>query len=320
MKHAVSFFDTSRRFRAWAGPWRRGNRLEPHHARRIDGAAGGITTPGARPAAIVAASVFDAVNGIERHYTPIHVAPAAPPGASNRAAAVQAAYASLVRLFPAKPPPSTSSVRSRSSRSRAVRRPRTVNRSNEGSNGARPSRMPSGSGEATTASRTCSRRSRAAWPPVSGDLRPRPTRSVSRRKWTMTPWAIASPSQFRPVGPKPLTSTHYAADLNETETTGSVTSATRTADETLYVQFWNSTNPPDFWDPVATRLSAVRHLTLSDNARLLARSISLWPIPSSDAGMRSTPFDSWRPITAIQLADTDGNPATTADPNGRRSS
>src|SRR5437868_1423653 len=55
----------------------------------------------ARPAAIVAASVFDAVNGIERRYTPIHVPPAAAPGASQRAAAVQAAYASLVRLFPA---------------------------------------------------------------------------------------------------------------------------------------------------------------------------------------------------------------------------
>jgi hypothetical protein len=49
-----------------------------------------------RVAAIVQASVYDAVNGIERRYTPIHVAPAAPRGASRRAAAIQAAYASLV--------------------------------------------------------------------------------------------------------------------------------------------------------------------------------------------------------------------------------
>jgi hypothetical protein len=53
-----------------------------------------------RPAAIVMAAVFDAVNGIERRYTPIHVSPAARRGASRRAAAVQAAYASLGRLFP----------------------------------------------------------------------------------------------------------------------------------------------------------------------------------------------------------------------------
>jgi hypothetical protein len=53
-----------------------------------------------RNAAIVQASVFDAVNGIERRYTPIHVTPDAPHGASARAAAVQAAYASLLRLYP----------------------------------------------------------------------------------------------------------------------------------------------------------------------------------------------------------------------------
>src|SRR5258705_1755902 len=53
-----------------------------------------------RNAAIVQASVFDAVNGVERRYTPIHVTPDAPRGASVRAAAVQAAYASLLNLYP----------------------------------------------------------------------------------------------------------------------------------------------------------------------------------------------------------------------------
>ncbi|PYK00809.1 MAG: hypothetical protein DME23_06045, partial [Verrucomicrobia bacterium] len=57
-----------------------------------------------RAGAIVAASVYDAVNGIDRHYGPIHVAANAPRGASQRAAAVQAAYASLVKLFPAQKP------------------------------------------------------------------------------------------------------------------------------------------------------------------------------------------------------------------------
>ena len=53
-----------------------------------------------RSAAIVQASVFDAVNGIEMPYTPAHVVPDAPRGASARAAAVQAAYASLVKIYP----------------------------------------------------------------------------------------------------------------------------------------------------------------------------------------------------------------------------
>src|SRR5689334_4949265 len=52
-----------------------------------------------RPAAIVQAAVFDAVNGIERRYTPIHVNPAAPAGASSSAAAMQAAYSILTRLY-----------------------------------------------------------------------------------------------------------------------------------------------------------------------------------------------------------------------------
>jgi hypothetical protein len=55
-----------------------------------------------RVGAIVQASVFDAVNGIERRYTSLHVPANAPRGASKRAAAVQAAYASLVRLYPAQ--------------------------------------------------------------------------------------------------------------------------------------------------------------------------------------------------------------------------
>ena len=55
-----------------------------------------------RDAALVSAAVFDAVNGIERRYAPIHVPAAAPRGASKRAAAVQAAYVILLARFPAQ--------------------------------------------------------------------------------------------------------------------------------------------------------------------------------------------------------------------------
>ena len=55
-----------------------------------------------RALAITQAAVFDAVNGIERRYTPYHVTASAPRGTSRRAAAIQAAYAVLVRLFPSQ--------------------------------------------------------------------------------------------------------------------------------------------------------------------------------------------------------------------------
>src|SRR5689334_7815719 len=55
-----------------------------------------------RFAAIVESSVFDAVNGIARRYAPVFVAADAPRGASQRAAAVQAAYVALVHIYPAQ--------------------------------------------------------------------------------------------------------------------------------------------------------------------------------------------------------------------------
>src|SRR5690348_10685933 len=55
-----------------------------------------------RLGAIVQSAVFDAVNGIEQRYTPIHVQPAAPADASPNAAAASAAHEALVKLFPAQ--------------------------------------------------------------------------------------------------------------------------------------------------------------------------------------------------------------------------
>src|SRR3984893_16038960 len=53
-----------------------------------------------RTAAMVSASVFDAVNGIDPRYRPIHVPPNAPDGASSRAAAIEAAYVILADAYP----------------------------------------------------------------------------------------------------------------------------------------------------------------------------------------------------------------------------
>ena len=65
--------------------------------------AGG-TTPlvSTRVVALVSASVFDAVNGIEPRFQALHVKPNAPSRASQRAAAIQAAYVILLHLYPAQ--------------------------------------------------------------------------------------------------------------------------------------------------------------------------------------------------------------------------
>jgi hypothetical protein len=51
-----------------------------------------------RVVALVSASVFDAVNGIEPRFQPLHVKPNAPNHASQRAAAIQAAFTILLNL------------------------------------------------------------------------------------------------------------------------------------------------------------------------------------------------------------------------------
>jgi len=266
-----------------------------------------------RSAAIVQASVFDAVNGIEGRFTPIHVTPAASPGASARAAAVQAAYASLVHLFPVQ----TSTF----DQQRAVSLAHISSSAAENNESIqRGIEWGQSVADAIWAWRSADGFSKVQ-PPFLGGLNPgewRPTPpamapGLAPQMATMVPWAIESPSQFRPAGPPSLTSAQYTADFNEVKTMGSASSTTRTADETLYATFWNSTNPADFWDPVATSLSDNAHLTLSENARLLA----LVNISMADAIIgcwdAKYTYVFWRPITAIRLADTDGNADTAPD-------
>src|ERR1051326_7185168 len=60
----------------------------------------------ARPGAIVHAAMFDALNGIDKRYAPAHVdfglGGGAKPGASRRAAVIEAAYETLLAMYPAQ--------------------------------------------------------------------------------------------------------------------------------------------------------------------------------------------------------------------------
>jgi membrane-associated phospholipid phosphatase len=131
----------------------------------------------------------------------------------------------------------------------------------------------------------------------------------------MTPWVIVAPSQFRPVGAPALSSARYAEDFNESKAFGSLSSPLRSADQTLYSQFWNASTGNYFWNHIALYLGAERHMTLLQNALVLAA----LNVAMADAGIACWDakyhYIFWRPVTAIPLADTDGNLATTADPN-----
>jgi len=265
-----------------------------------------------RVAAIVQSAVFDAINGIERRYTPIHVSPSGPRNASRRAAAVQAAYATLVRLYPAQQ--STLDAK-RTDSLAAIARTQSPHSIALGIRWGQ-----------TVADEILAWRSTDGFtpppPPFLGNLdvgkwRPTPPAflpGAGPQFATMIPWALKSPSQFRPAGPPALNSARYTADFNETKTMGSFSSLSRTSDQTLYSLFWNAGTASSYWDRIALSLAEENHLNFSKKARLLA----LLNISMADAliGCWDAKYDYlfWRPVTAIPLADTDGNPNTTADP------
>jgi len=268
-----------------------------------------------RVAAIVQTAVFDAVNGIERRFTAIHVPADAPRGASQRAAAVQAAYRSLVLLYPAQ---AAALSEKRAASLAAIASSSAAEHSQSIARGIEWGQSVA---DAIWAWRSTDGFLNAE-PPFTGGLAPgqwRPTPpgfapGLVPQLAHVTPWVINFPSQFRPGPPPSLSSALYTADYNEVKSLGSAVSATRTADQTISARFWQSANPPVFWDAVATSIGARHHLTLSENARLLA----LINVASADAAIACWDskyfYNFWRPITAIQLGDTDGNAETAADP------
>lgn len=262
-----------------------------------------------RNAALVQSSVFDAVNGIERRFTPVHVDPAAPDGASKRAAAVQAAYAMLIRLYA----PQTAALSAKRADSLAAI---------DDSQASIDLGIAWGQ---TVADAIWTWRLTdgitPAPPPFLGGLnvgqwRPTPPGFLSGAGVQfsyMTPWVIESPSQFRPAGPPALTSDRYTADFNETKTMGSLNSTNRTDDQTLFSRFWNASTANFFWNQIANDLADKEHFSFSRRSRLLA-SLNL-AIADAAIGCWEAKYTYvfWRPVTAIPLADTDGNPATIED-------
>jgi hypothetical protein len=111
-----------------------------------------------------------------------------------------------------------------------------------------------------------------------------------------------------------LTSAKYTTDFNEVKQLGSLNSATRTLDQTQIARFWASPSSPNYFaNRLAVALGEQRNTTLSENARILA----LINVAIADAGIAiwqaKYAYLFWRPITAIQLADTDNNAGTSPD-------
>jgi hypothetical protein len=129
----------------------------------------------------------------------------------------------------------------------------------------------------------------------------------------VTPLLVRSATQFGPPPPPALTCQRYTRDFAEVKAFGSATSTVRTAEQTATAQFFSGNVVPQFSFALRDQ-AAARTLDLTDTARMYAEVDMTMADALITAWRAKLVCGFWRPSTAIQLADTDGNPATVADP------
>jgi PAP2 superfamily protein len=130
------------------------------------------------------------------------------------------------------------------------------------------------------------------------------------------PFVLNDGSQFRPGPPHAVTDKRYTADFNEVKRLGGdgvTTPSARTADQTQIALFWVESSPLQ-WNRIARTASARTGLDMWESARLFA--LLNMALTDGYIGSFETKYhyNYWRPVTAIQVAATDGNPDTFPDP------
>ena len=247
-------------------------------------------------------AMFDAVNALDRRYQPYGISISAPKNASKEAAAAAAAGGVLAQLFPndgeelraalssyLAPIPDGPAKSAGIKLGEDVAAKTLMDRQGDGADAPDAYRPKTKPGVYVPTPITAS----SMWPKVK-------------------PFAMTSPSQFRPQPPVALTSAEWAADYNEIKSLGGKTSKQRTARQTEDGKFWLITGPVSYY-PIVRQLVTAKKMELVDSARFMAlvsTAVADSFIAVFDAKYH---YEFWRPITAIRNGDTDDNPATDLD-------
>ena len=263
-------------------------------------------------------AMFDAINAIEREYSPYRVRLRHGAGGSPAAAAAQAAHDVLVVINA----PGASAYDQLLARQLGQR--------------------PSGFVKAGAAIGAQVAREVLAWrqddhwtdpflpyvePLLPGRWQPTPPNNPSpvfTQLQGAAPMALVSPTQFLSVPPPFLTSEHYATDLNEVKLIGKSDSATRTGEQTEIARLWagvsstgaaGATSTPMFavWNNITRDAIRARGLSLVDAARVFTLvNVSIHDSLHTTQTSKFV-YGLWRPVTAIRNAADDLNPATDPD-------
>ena len=131
-------------------------------------------------------------------------------------------------------------------------------------------------------------------------------------------FVLASSTQFQPERPRTLASTVFTDDFNAVKALGRRTGSTRTEDQTALAPFWEG-SASVHWNQAANQMAQHRHLSISQCARLFATlniamadtAQTIWTAKRFYGSVATEV--TWRPVTAIPLAEADGNPDTVPD-------
>jgi membrane-associated phospholipid phosphatase len=275
-----------------------------------------VLTPGAQPAtihptrsfAILHATIYDAVVSITRDAPPYLYSVNAPSTARPDAAAAQAGHDSLVALYPKwkaaldqQLAGELATIPDGAGKQQGIQVGQAV--------AARLITIRTDDGSAAT-----------PLPFVPGNqpgnyqLTPPKFAAPVFTTWSnVTPFVLNNAAQFRPGPPPALTSQAYAQALNEVKSLGQNTSTTRTPEQTVIGKFW--AGPIwNTWNEIAENAALAHHTNLETTARLFA--VLNLSFADSTIAFYDTKYhyQLWRPVTAIRLANTAGNPAIVADP------
>jgi hypothetical protein len=128
------------------------------------------------------------------------------------------------------------------------------------------------------------------------------------------PFTLPSSGYFQTSGPNALTSAQYTVEFNEVKALGRATGSTRTADQTALAN-WTTRHPVLMMYEAMRQVSDSKGLTITEEARFYAMTSMAGADSLINCFSEKARWSFWRPTTAIQLADTDGNDATVSDPD-----
>jgi hypothetical protein len=276
----------------------------------------GQTAPvSAQHMAIVQGAVYDAVNSIDRSHQPyLPGLPAASPSASLDAAVATAAHHVLIGLGRGPVPALPQGVRDRLDDLYADELLGIPDGPAETAGVA--------AGAAAATAMLEDRDGDGRYVPFSfivgddpGEWRPTagvndPFAWVAR----VEPFVLRSRFQFESKGPRKLSSAAYAKEYNEVKRLGAVDSVRSPKQETIAQFFTNNVSPVELFNRTFRTISERKHLSLVEDARLFAM-VNLATADSLiNCWSDKDRFSFWRPITAIQQGNNDGNRKTVGDP------